>query len=180
MRTFSFSNKMQSGAVLVVSLIILLLMTIIGVTAMQTTVLEEKMAGNTRDLSAAFDASESALRVGERWIDGLTPPKPDPVAACTAPCNQTVWDLVAALDPTSGASTWDTANVRAAYATPVIPAVATQPEYYVEHELFAPDSLNLGTHNDNAGRDLYRVTARGTGGTATTQAIMRTTYARRF
>lgn len=58
----------QSGAVLVVSLIMLLLLTLIGVTGMQTTSMEEKMAGNTRDRSVAFQAAESALRDAERDI----------------------------------------------------------------------------------------------------------------
>ncbi|MCX7100437.1 MAG: PilX N-terminal domain-containing pilus assembly protein, partial [Methylobacter sp.] len=52
----------QSGAVLIISLIMLLLLTLIGTTAMQTSTLEEKMAGNLRDRDIAFQAAESALR----------------------------------------------------------------------------------------------------------------------
>jgi len=59
------SLQTQAGVVLVVSLIILLLLTIIGLSAMQTTALEEKMAGNLRDKDLAFQAAESALRVAE-------------------------------------------------------------------------------------------------------------------
>ena len=62
LRVMSGKNP-ESGAVLVVSLIMLLLLTLIGVTAMQTTSLEEKMAGNLRDKNLAFQAAESALRV---------------------------------------------------------------------------------------------------------------------
>jgi type IV pilus assembly protein PilX len=58
-------NRTQSGVVLVISLIILLLLTIIGMSAMQTTSLEEKMAGNLRDKSLAFQMAESALRAAE-------------------------------------------------------------------------------------------------------------------
>ncbi|OAI21160.1 hypothetical protein A1359_19770 [Methylomonas lenta] len=57
--------QQQSGAVLVVSLIMLLLLTIIGVTSMQTTSLEEKMAGNMRDKNLAFQAAETALKTAE-------------------------------------------------------------------------------------------------------------------
>jgi len=57
--------RTQSGVVLVISLIILLLLTIIGLSAMQTTSLEEKMAGNLRDKSLAFQMAESALRAAE-------------------------------------------------------------------------------------------------------------------
>lgn len=58
----------QRGAVLIVSLIFLLLMTIIGVTTMQTTTLQERMAGNTRDMNIALQASETALRDAEAWL----------------------------------------------------------------------------------------------------------------
>ncbi len=62
--------KSQSGAVLLVSLIMLLLLTLIGVTGMQTAGLEEKMAGNMRDRNIAFQAAEAALRDAERDIRG--------------------------------------------------------------------------------------------------------------
>jgi len=56
------SIKRKSGAVLIISLIILLLLTLIGATAIQTTTLEEKMASNLRNRNLAFQAAESALR----------------------------------------------------------------------------------------------------------------------
>ena len=65
------SLKTQAGVVLVVSLIILLLLTIIGLSAMQTTALEEKMAGNLRDKSLAFQAAESALRAAEDSLPNI-------------------------------------------------------------------------------------------------------------
>ena len=52
----------QSGAVLIISLIMLLLLTLIATTGMQTSSLEEKMAGNLRDKNLAFQAAESALK----------------------------------------------------------------------------------------------------------------------
>lgn len=57
--------RTQTGVVLVISLIILLLLNLIGLSAMQTTALEEKMAGNFRDKSLAFQVAESALRAAE-------------------------------------------------------------------------------------------------------------------
>lgn len=62
------SPRHQQGAVLAISLIILLLMTIIGVSAMQSTTLQEKMAGNLRDSNLAFQAAESALRDAENYL----------------------------------------------------------------------------------------------------------------
>jgi len=58
----------QQGAILIVSLLLLLVMTLIGITAMNTTVLEEKMAGNSRQRQLAFQSAEAALRHAENWL----------------------------------------------------------------------------------------------------------------
>ena len=52
----------QGGAVLVVGLILLVVITLVGVAAMQGTTLQEKMAGNLRDSNLSFQASEAVLR----------------------------------------------------------------------------------------------------------------------
>jgi type IV pilus assembly protein PilX len=59
----------QAGVVLVVSLIMLLLLTIIGVAGVQSTSLEERMAGNSKDRNLAFQAAESALSLAEASLD---------------------------------------------------------------------------------------------------------------
>jgi type IV pilus assembly protein PilX len=51
----------QRGAVLVMALVILLIMTILGVTVMNTASLEARMAGNTQETNRAFHAAESGL-----------------------------------------------------------------------------------------------------------------------
>jgi Tfp pilus assembly protein PilX len=61
--------RRERGVVLVVSLVILLAMTIIGVTSMQTVVSEEKMAGNLRDRAIAFQAAEAGLQVALSWVE---------------------------------------------------------------------------------------------------------------
>ncbi len=58
----------QHGAVLVVSLIMLLLMTILAISSMSDTVIQERMAGNNIDKQKAFQAAEAALRDAERFI----------------------------------------------------------------------------------------------------------------
>lgn len=54
--------KKQQGAVLIVSLIILLVTTLLGVTAMQSTSLEMKMAKNVEERQRVFNAAEAALK----------------------------------------------------------------------------------------------------------------------
>ncbi len=61
----------QQGAALVVSLIMLLLMTLVGITAMQVTTVQEKMVANNRDSNVAFQAAETALKRGESYIKQL-------------------------------------------------------------------------------------------------------------
>ena len=58
----------QKGIVLVICLILLLVTTLLGVTAMSTTSLEERMSQNERDRQTAFQAAEAALREGERYV----------------------------------------------------------------------------------------------------------------
>jgi len=73
--TSSLINRrsQQSGAALVVGLIFLVILTLLGLTAMQTGILEERMAGNSRDRNIAFQAAEAALRDGEHDINGVQP-----------------------------------------------------------------------------------------------------------
>lgn len=69
----SIPNKYQTGSALVIGLIILLLMFILGTAGMRTTILEEKMAGNSRDLNNAFQAAELGLQDGEQDLSNKDP-----------------------------------------------------------------------------------------------------------
>lgn len=51
----------QRGAVLIVALILLAVLTMLGIAAMSTTSLEEKMAGNTQEGTRAFQIAETGL-----------------------------------------------------------------------------------------------------------------------
>lgn len=59
----------QSGAVLIVSLLFLVILTILAITAMSGTTLEHRMAGNTRDHAIAMQAAEAALRDAHRDVN---------------------------------------------------------------------------------------------------------------
>jgi type IV pilus assembly protein PilX len=66
----------ERGAVLIVSLIFLVILTMLGVTAMSSTTFEERMAGNARDASIAHHAAEAALREArDEILDLPTLPK---------------------------------------------------------------------------------------------------------
>lgn len=61
-------KRKQKGATLVMGLMLLLVMTLIGVTAMKTTALEEKMASGLRNKVLAEGGTESALREAESYL----------------------------------------------------------------------------------------------------------------
>lgn len=61
--------KKQTGVVLVISLVMLLLLTIIAVSGMQSISMAEKMAGNMGDHYLAFQAAETAVRHAEQFIE---------------------------------------------------------------------------------------------------------------
>ncbi len=54
----------QGGAVLIVALVMLVILTLLGVSMMNTTKLEERMAANTQETSQAFQSAETGLSQG--------------------------------------------------------------------------------------------------------------------
>lgn len=58
----------QRGAALFIGLMLLILLALLGVAGMQSTTLQEKMAGNYRTLNLAFQRTETTVRVQEDSI----------------------------------------------------------------------------------------------------------------
>lgn len=59
----------QSGAVLVVALILLLVLTILGVSSMTNTSLEERMAANSQERARAMQAADSGVNIAFRTLN---------------------------------------------------------------------------------------------------------------
>jgi type II secretory pathway pseudopilin PulG len=59
--TLAITLHRQQGVALVVAIVILLILTILGITAMSTSSLQEKMSGNIQEQTRAFQAAESGL-----------------------------------------------------------------------------------------------------------------------
>ena len=66
------TNAPQEGFVLIVGLVILGLLTMLALSSMRDSTVQEKMAGASRDSGLAFQAAESALRDAENCITGVT------------------------------------------------------------------------------------------------------------
>ena len=58
----------QRGAALITALLLLVVLTILGISVMQMSRVQEKMAGNTRDINVGFETAEGALRNAEALI----------------------------------------------------------------------------------------------------------------
>lgn len=59
----------QRGAVLIIALVMLLLLTLIGVAGLRDTQLQERMAGGAQDREIALQAAEAALREAEEAVE---------------------------------------------------------------------------------------------------------------
>ena len=62
------STSRQGGSVLAISLLMLLVLTVLGISAMDTTVMENRMAANSVQRQLAHQAAEAALREAEAWL----------------------------------------------------------------------------------------------------------------
>ena len=64
----STTVKKQRGVVLVVAMIILLVMSVIGISSLTSSTMQERMAGNNRQLALAKAAAEAALKSAEGFL----------------------------------------------------------------------------------------------------------------
>jgi type IV pilus assembly protein PilX len=64
----TFPPRRQRGAALIIVLLLLLVMTLLGLSSLRSTLLEERMTGAMFDRSLAFQVAESALREGEAFV----------------------------------------------------------------------------------------------------------------
>ena len=179
----------QRGTILFVSLIILLLLTILGVTAMSNVTMEERMAGNLRDANLAEEAAEAALRSGEAWLTGVVL-EPGRCSTVNTAC-ATAWDEGVLPDLSFQNDTWWTTNGRPyanAGGTNVLTGgdtvsgsyVAANPEFIIQFQKFVPDTLTIGYKNNVDGKQFFLVTGRAHGGSTNAEAVLQSSYSKRF
>lgn len=71
----SVSSARQTGSVLIASLIMLMLLTLLAVSSMNSSTFQEKMTLNSHEYALGFAAAESGVRDGEYWLDSNRPNK---------------------------------------------------------------------------------------------------------
>lgn len=73
----------QSGTALIVSLIILAVVTLLGITSMQSSNTELKLAASMRDRGVAFEAAEAAIAIVEKNLADDPPSRMDLLSTCS-------------------------------------------------------------------------------------------------
>jgi type IV pilus assembly protein PilX len=191
----------QRGVALIVALILLVVVTLIGLAAIRTSTMQEKMAGNTFDRAQAFQVAEATLQFASATILPPAAP-PDPATyqanSYTDCANNACLDNPAN-DPNVPLSAWilpPTATSASGGTATIVSLYGNNPSYITQYMGQCSDDGNGNfqftndQNNQGGGGSLktagqcYRITARsntpGTGAPpqdraqVTLQAIFRT------
>lgn len=152
----------QKGMVLVVSLIFLLLLTLLGVSAMQNATMQEKMSGSVMVRNQSFQLAEAALRLGESSIQvkDFVLAKCTSPATCAPPAEATGYPKAG--NNSSSGVTWVQAGTNAVFALQNIGTTTTP--------ISRPPTCSA-----SSSVTLYRVTAAAKQGTSVT--VLESIYA---
>jgi type IV pilus assembly protein PilX len=171
-------NNRQSGMTLVVSLVILISLTILGVTSMQATRTEVSMAGNLRESGFTFNAAEAGLRNAESFV------KNSPSKTEYNDPSKGLYDRLDDDPDYADITVWEKASQ---YATTKLPYVIEQPRFIIKYlgdrsqnEVAAVNIGGYGSSQPGKTVSNFRVTARGTGQTGNAYRFVQSYYGNEF
>ena len=180
------SRRHQSGMSLFPALMFLLVLAVLGVSALNSTVMQEKMVSNTKDANLAFQAAEAGLRDAEADVvinitGGTVFSSSCTRGLCTPP---STWTSPSSLD-ISKAIDWSNSGLTRSYgaytSSSALPDVAAQPQYVIEKLSSLPvgpgGSAGIGLPGlPLNGGAAYRLTVLATGIRAETRVILQSTF----
>jgi type IV pilus assembly protein PilX len=191
--------KRSQGSVLIVSLVFLLLLTIVGVSAMNMTNLEEKMTGNFRDHDLAFQTAETALLDAEAYVEdtfdveqALTDPACTGTTCYKASCDAGLCfhgELKDSSNPVGSCTTgtdkewednaiWSTATKTRSVDTQVSGTVQNA-RYIIEFRCFVPKDPTNANPDENVFAQwspAFRITALASGASTDAQVMLQSVY----
>ncbi|MFO1259229.1 MAG: PilX N-terminal domain-containing pilus assembly protein [Gammaproteobacteria bacterium] len=166
----------QQGTVLIAGLMILLILTIMGIATMNSSTLAEKLSGNLRDKTNAFQSAESALLDAEQWLK-QQPNRPSTTAACSLPpCDVWAYGIQQDLDRKS--DSWWQSNAKAFSST--LYGSTSLPRYIIQEEMFIPYELSPESLSKRKGYEFYKITSKGTGSTSDSKVYIESVYSVSF
>lgn len=180
------SSTGQQGVVLFLTLTILLLMTVTGLASIRIATMQEHLSRNYRDVSMAFQSAESAILEAERFLEAAGDFHDFPEEGESPECLN---GLCNSMDGTERYSTVDWSQGSDDYIPAAVTAAdlgtAKGPGYVIEHVArvnAVQDSLNI-TNVGGGGFPgyvcIFRITARGSGGSVQSHAMIQVMYGRR-
>lgn len=172
-RYFVHTKKQQCGAVLAVSLMILFILTLIAITSLHLSSLDQRMTANIRDSGIALQMSEAGLRSAEQYIESLDD---------TSSFGKTagLYQLGTAPDPFI-ASTWTSGN---SIAGTTLSSSSYPPRYFIENlgSIAGSNSLNVRSYGTVAPNSVvvFRIVSQGVGPSGTSQVLIVEFYGKQF
>jgi len=185
----------QTGAALIISLVLLTMLTTLGVTAMRSNLLDVRIHNNTKSKLMALQCAEAALLAGENWVWATVTRPEIPLDESTVPsqsANQ-VWTLGAAglAGMKSKDADWWQVNGWD-YGTGLSNSSnsigCSQTPYFIV-EMFderagaGDDSVDIGFESMAAGsgyKQYFRISAYGVGTLDTAPVVLQTTFAKPY
>lgn len=168
--------RSQSGAALILSLLLLLVLTLLAVSSMQGTIMQERMVSGEREGMQSLEIAESALRDAEVTLEGIN------VLSVFDGTDGLYGQGDAAPDPLT--FDWSTGNN--AIAADQVGDVT--PRYFIQHmgDANQPEQLTdiviEGYTNETgaANAQAFRIVAWSPGATGESQRVIESYYARQF
>jgi type IV pilus assembly protein PilX len=181
-------NNKQRGAVMITVLILSMVLTVAVISQMNITLLDEKIVANQKNRHIAFQAAEGAIREAEIWLEEQAE-VPSPLEDGAG----SIWSLGSPKQDDADAAEWWMANandnewwqgngLEALTQVDDLPNINDEeyrPRYIMEYYAYVQDSLVTGQQKDEQGRNFYRITTRGFGGSDSARVTLQTTYSRR-
>lgn len=177
MKQPNISFRSETGVTLIVSLVILVSLTVLGVTSIQSTRTEISMAGNQRELGQTFNAAEAGLRDAESFVrNSITK---------TIYSDPTI-GLYGITDPDPDYA--DLATWKTAHATTInLADVKEQPLFIIrylgdrsQNEVAAVNIGGYGTSQPGMTVSNFRITARGTGLSGNARRYLQSYFGKEF
>jgi len=167
----------QQGAALMTVLMLLIIATLLAISGMQSSILQEKMVGAVRDSQLAMEGTEVATREAEAYLETIATTGGFDGTGCLYPQG-------GAPDDEFAADTWT--NDKSCTATQK-DWLGEAPRYFIElggtFSNNTASSIQLGAYGDiGAGDEVtaFKIVARSTGGSANSQRVIAVYYGRKF
>lgn len=181
--------KKQSGAVLAVSLMILLMLTILTVTSNRTVLMQNKMAEATFAGQVSLQVAESAIRDAEAYIDTLSTVSTFDASGTNGLYSQSDGPSDVFLETVWTGVTGGGAPKVITSSTYSIQGNGVSAEYFIEdlgtmavedEDLAGVNMLGYGQTTGGGDVNAFRVVARATGSSGNAERIVQVFYGKRL